>query len=301
MIKQSVLTLGNFDGVHLGHRKLISYLVGIAQNENLQSVAISYTDHPAFTLQTKPKLQVLCSASRKKRELHSLGVEQVELLRFTPELANTSAESFLREYLIPVWHPKVIVMGYDSHFGHQRCGDYDFLLEHSVELGYRVEYVEPLMHEAKVISSSYIRELLCAGRIGAANELLVKPYCLEGEIGHGIGKGTSFGFPTANLDLSNPHQLIPKTGIYFSRAVLESGRFFGLTNIGSSPTVKQTGIIEIETYILDFSASLYGQSMEVELLEYLREEKMFGSIDMLISAMQQDLKKAEALTKVYLQ
>lgn len=299
MIKPSVITLGNFDGVHLGHRKLISYLVEIAKNENLQSVAISYTDHPAFTLITKPKLQVLCSAARKKRELLSLGVEQVELLRFTSELANTSAERFLRDYLIPVWHPKVIVMGYDSHFGHLRRGDFDFLCSYAAELGFRVEYVEPLLHEAKVISSSYIRHLLGEGRIKAANELLGKPYCLEGEIGHGIGKGTGFGFPTANLNLSNPHQLIPQTGIYLSRAHFNSGTFFGLTNIGSSPTVKQTGIIEIETYILDFNASLYGQTMEVELLEYLREEKMFASVNQLIDAMHKDLKRAEALIEEY--
>lgn len=297
MNRQSVVTIGNFDGVHLGHRKLLSRVQEIAKTESLNSVAISYTDHPAFTLKAHPAPKMLCPAAWKKREILTLGIDTVELLSFTADLAHTKAEQFLREYLMPVWQPKVIVLGYDSHFGYQRKGNYHFLLSHSAELGFRVEYIEPYLYMDKPVSSSMIRELLCTGKIEEANTLLGKPYCLVGEIGHGIARGRSFGFPTANLNLSNPHQLIPKTGIYLSKVHLSDSSFFGLTNIGSSPTVKKTGIIEIETYILDYDGDIYGQFMELELTGYLREEKMFSSEALLIEAMQQDLARARILIR----
>jgi len=295
MKKQSVITIGNFDGIHLGHRKLLSRVLEIAKTENLTSVAISYTDHPAFTLKAHPMPRMLCPAGWKKRELLALGIEEVELLSFTAELSRTSAEDFLRNYLIPVWHPKVIVVGYDSHFGHQRKGNYHFLRSHAEDFGFQVEYIDPLMFQGKPISSSMIRELLQGGETETATELLGRPYCLVGEIGHGIAKGQDFGFPTANLILGNPHQLIPRSGIYFSKVHLGKDAFFGLTNIGSSPTVKHTGIIEIETFILDFNGDIYGQYLEVELLRYLREEMMFGSVELLIQAMRKDLATARRL------
>lgn len=292
---RSVLTIGNFDGIHLGHRKLLSRLLEVADVECLTSVAISWTDHPAFTLSAHPLPRMLCPPAWKKRELLAMGIIEVELLSFTSELAHTSAEQFLSEYLIPVWHPQVIVLGYDSHFGYQRKGDYAFLSSYADKLGFRVEYIEPVMDKDKPISSSMIREQIASGEIDRANELLGRPYCLIGEIGHGIAKGHDFGFPTANLILSCPHQLIPKNGIYLSKVHLGGVKYFGLTNIGFSPTVKHTGIIEIETFILDFEGDIYGSYMEVELLKYLREEKMFSSENMLIEAMHKDLATARRL------
>jgi len=190
-------------------------------------------------------------------------------------------------------------MGYDSHFGHLRQGNYDFLCRHSEELGYRVEYVEPLLFEGKPISSSSIRNLLLSGKIEAANNLLGRPYRLIGKVGHSNSKGRKLGFPTANLNLLCPHQLIPKSGIYLSKVIWQENVFFGLTNIGCSPTVKNTGVIEIETHILDFQDNLYGQIMELDLLRYLREEKMFKNVDELKTAIQNDIALARVMLKEF--
>jgi riboflavin kinase/FMN adenylyltransferase len=295
MNNKSVLTIGNFDGIHIGHRKLLNRLTDIAANNLLNSVVITFEDHPAFTLNLAATPKLLCPPLLKARELNALGVNDVAMLQFTPELAHQTALQFLRDYIVPTWKPEIILMGYDSHFGFNRQGNYEFLSKVAPDFGFHVEFVPPLLAGDKPVSSSMIRNLLLQGSINEANSLLGKPYRLTGEVAKGIGKGTGFGFPTANLQLSTPHQLIPKDGIYFSKVHLEHASFFGLTNIGSSPTVKHTGIVEIETFILDFSGDIYGYPIELELLQYLREEKVFKNENELIFAMQQDLSKAKEL------
>jgi riboflavin kinase/FMN adenylyltransferase len=295
MKQASVLTIGNFDGIHLGHRKLLALLHDIAVAENLPSVVISFTDHPAYVLKTNTLPKLLCPASIKKRELLALGIDEVELINFTPEFAKITALNFLKDTIVPVWKPKVILVGYDSHFGYKRQGDFQMLSANADEFGYQVQYVEPLMYKSQPISSSTIRDLLSAGEITSANSLLGRPYRISGLVGHGLCKGRDYGFPTANLILANPHQLVPKCGIYLSRVFLGDNEHFGLTNIGSSPTVKHTGIVEIETNILDFAGDIYGKQIEVELLHYLREEKMFKSIDELVAAMKEDVRTAREI------
>jgi riboflavin kinase/FMN adenylyltransferase len=295
MKQKSVLTIGNFDGIHLGHQKLINRMLEISREKDLRSVVISFKEHPSFVLRANAKPRILCPPLLKIRELKDYGIDVVELLKFDQELASTPALEFLTEYLIPVWHPEVIVMGYDSHFGYKREGDYQFMINHADEFGYEVEYVPPLQSSGMPVSSSTIRELLDKGDIVRANQLLGKPYRFLGTIGHGFGRGKGFGFPTANLVLSNEHQLIPCQGIYLSKAHLSTGTYFGLTNIGSCPTVKTDGIVEIETYLLDFTGDLYDSEMELELIRYLREERMFCNVEELIATMNLDLAEARSL------
>lgn len=295
MISKSVLTIGNFDGIHIGHRKLLNRLTEIAAANMLNSVVITFSDHPAFTLNSAATPKLLCPPMLKERELHALGVNDVAMLQFTPGMAQQTALQFLRSYIVPSWKPEIIIMGYDSHFGFNRQGNYEFLSRVAPDFGFHVEYVPPLLAGDKPVSSSMIRNLLLQGNIILANSMLGKPYCLTGNVAKGIGKGTGFGFPTANLQLATPHQLIPKDGIYLSKVHLQDASFFGLTNIGSSPTVKHTGIVEIETFLLDFSGDIYGYPIELELLQYLREEKVFRNESELISAMQQDLSKAQEI------
>ncbi|MCK9584974.1 MAG: bifunctional riboflavin kinase/FAD synthetase [Candidatus Cloacimonetes bacterium] len=293
----SVLSIGTFDGIHLGHRKLLSRVREIAQAEGLKSVIITYREHPAITLKKDSAPKMLCPCAIKEQELIKLGIDQVTMLDFSPEMAKTSALNFLSDYLIPSWHPRVIVMGYDSHFGQNREGNRPFLQAYAAEYGYRVEYVEPELNAGKPISSSVIRRLLETADLQEANRLLGRPYRLLGSVCHGMARGRDLGFPTANLTLSNPHQLIPAEGIYFSRVHLEGQTFFGLTNIGKSPTVKHDGIIEIETYLIGFDSDIYGSTMQVELLNYLREEKMFADSDELTRAIRQDLTQAQSLIR----
>ncbi len=293
----SVVCIGTFDGIHRGHRKLLSHMKDIAQAEALKSVVITYRDHPAFTLRKDAAPKLLCPSALKEQELLKIGIDQVVMLDFTPEFAHTSAGDFLQDYLIPLWHPQVIVVGYDSHFGKNKEGNRKFLQNHAARYRYRLEYVKPELYQGKPISSSVIRRFLEERRIEEANVLLGRPYRLLGTVSRGLARGRSLGFPTANLLLDNPHQLIPAEGIYLSKAHLERGDFFGLTNIGKSPTVKHSGIIEIETYLIDFDAEIYGSTMQVELLKYLREEKMFADTHKLTQAMRQDLALARSLIR----
>lgn len=291
----SVLSIGTFDGLHLGHQKLLARMREIARLEELQSIVVTYKDHPAFVLSQKALPKLLCPWEIKQQELMKLGIDRVEVLEFDAELAATSAEDFLEKILIPRWQPKVIVVGYDSHFGKDRRGNRIFLEDRAEQFGYRVEYISPQLYGGNPVSSTIIRELLCQGDIKTANDLLGRYYRLSGKVGKGIARGREFGFPTANLILSNPHQLLPREGIYLSRAILGESRFFGLTNIGKSPTVKHTGIVEIETFLMDFSGDIYGDSLQVELISYLREEKMFANTDALVQAMRMDLIHAHRL------
>ena len=203
----------------------------------------------------------------------------------------------MHEYILKRWQARYIVMGYDSHFGQNREGDFEFLARKAPEYGFELRYVEPLLDLGTPVSSSRIRRHLYRGELQEANRLLGRPYRLLGTVTHGAAKGREFGFPTANLKLKNPNQLIPKEGIYFSRVHLDDDSFFGLTNIGRSPTVKQSQVTEIESYLIDFDRDLYGASLQVELLSYLREEMMFANTDVLIQAMQEDLAVARALIK----
>ncbi len=292
---ESVLSIGNFDGLHLGHRRLLNELTSLARERALKSVVISYDNHPAEVLQRRIHPQLLLPPARKATLLRELGVDEVVLLHFTEELACTSAEDFLRDQIMRRFHPTAIVMGYDSRFGHQRRGDYAFLQEHQQGYGYELRFVEPLTLNDRVISSTLIRDMLIMGALAEANRLLGGAYTLWGEVISGSGIGRDLGFPTANLRLEDSRQLLPRAGVYLSRTRMGEDSFFGLTNIGSSPTLKHSGIIEVETHLLDFEQQIYGSLLQVELLEYFREEKMFAGINALRAAMQSDLDRAHAL------
>ncbi len=286
---RSVLSIGNFDGLHLGHRKLLGILVELSVRKDLRSVVISYDNHPSQVLNPRIMPLVLTPGQAKRQAILEFGIDQVELLHFDSKLAATSAESFLDNYLMPAFSPGVIVVGYDSHFGKNRRGDFAFLQLNQDRYGYELVYVEPFLHEDRVVSSSLIRELLLMGDVSEANQLLGKPYTLYGSVVSGAGLGTGLGFPTANLALGDPLQLVPKTGLYLSRVNLDEGSFFGLTNIGTSPTMKQSAKVEIETYIIDCDRMLYGRNLSIDLLRFLREERLFESREALIEAMNEDL------------
>lgn len=294
----SVISIGTFDGIHLGHRKLLQTMLDIGKAEHIPALIISFQDHPSFVInQNRAVSGLLCPANLKVQVLKELGFSQVELLDFTPALASMTALDFLKQRIIAPYKPRYIVVGYDSHFGKGREGNRSFLEAHAAEYGYKVIYVEPLMDNGAPVSSSRIRQSLALGDIQEANRLLGRPYRLCGSVTQGISQGRKLGFPTANLALSNPHQLIPKEGIYFSRVHLKDAVLFGLTNIGKSPTVKSAGITEIESFLIDFKGNLYGKEIQVELLKYLREEKMFANTEKLQAAMQEDLRKARLLIR----
>ncbi len=292
---KNVVSIGNFDGLHRGHRKLLAAMVSIARQHGLRSVVISYSTHPAFTLRKDAPPLLLTPSSRKISLLRELGVDEVVLLPFDADFAKLSAEQFLHDILIPRFAPEVIVVGYDSHFGFQRGGTHDFLRSHAHQYGFTCQYIEPCLHNGVPVSSSMIRSLLLSGDIKTANALLESPYTLQGSVVRGAGLGTGLGFPTANLGLEDLHQLIPRHGIYLSKVHWQQRELFGLTNIGISPTLKKSTNTEVETYIMDLSENLSGASLSLELLDYIREERHFASREELIAAMRQDEIQARSM------
>jgi len=294
---KSVISIGNFDGLHLGHRKLLSSLSSLAASLKLPTAVITYNEHPAFVLNKRPRPLLLTPSPVKARLLKDLGVDEVRVIPFTQEFSQTSAEDFLKGYLIPEFQPHTIVVGYDSHFGHGRQGTLEFLKAHAAIYGFRCLFVPPLLDEGIAISSSRVRSLLIEARVEEANRLLGVPYRLYGSVSKGEGLGRGLGFPTANLAPDDPHQLIPGSGVYLSRVWLGSQAFFGLTNIGTSPTLKHTHETVVETYMLDFNDNLYGARFELELLRYLRPEETFRSAEELARAMQGDLARAQMMIR----
>lgn len=292
---KTILTIGTFDGVHLGHQRLLNKVSISARRNSMKSVVITYDKHPSLLLrpQSEPKLltPTLCKVSL----IEACGIDEVVLLPFTTEFSQLDAKVFLREYILQRHDPALIVMGYDSHFGHGRKGNYSFLKKQRKFADFDTMYVSALLHNGKPLSSTMIRTYLTMGDVDQANSLLGRPYRIYGKVVKGKGIGNTLGFPTANINLMEANQLLPRSGIYFCRVYIEGAAFFGLTNIGTSPTLKSTDNIEVETFIIDYHGDVYDKEIEIDMLKRLRDEKKFGSQIELVDAMRQDLARARQL------
>jgi riboflavin kinase/FMN adenylyltransferase len=283
------LTMGNFDGMHLGHRKVMQELIGKADERGLTPVILSYLEHPGHYIHFKHPVCILTPRKEKREIFRQQGIEQVNFINFTAESAHTSALDFFREVIIGYFHPKLIVFGYDSHFGYQREGNADFLRQHEQEYGYRTTQIEPVFYKQEIISSSLIRKNLSEGNLAVANAMLGRPYRLYGTVTYGRRIGRTIGFPTINLSLCDIEQLVPANGVYLSSLFIGGKNYFGLTNIGTSPTLKNMAQIEIETHILDFEGDVYDAEIRLDLLEYIRDEMKFSSVDELQTAIRNDI------------
>lgn len=266
----------------------------LAKKHDLHSVLITYDQHPRYTLAHNRDFAILSPTLEKLQLLKSCGIDHIEVLPFTPELAQESAQKFLSGYILPNYSPKLFILGHDSHFGHNRSGNYRFLKKTGKRSGFSVLQITPVFHDKKPISSTMIRNYLLGGDLDLANKLLGRRYSISGKVIKGAGIGKSLGFPTANLFPNDQHQLIPRTGIYIVKAYLGEQSILGLTNIGISPTLKSLAQKEIETYLLDFSAEIYDQKLRIEFVRRIRDEKKFSSTRELIFAMQEDLATLKA-------
>ncbi|PKN78262.1 MAG: bifunctional riboflavin kinase/FAD synthetase [Candidatus Cloacimonetes bacterium HGW-Cloacimonetes-1] len=294
-MNDTILTIGTFDGVHQGHQKLLHKMFHTAKRENLTSVVITYSDHPAHTFKRNPDHRVLTPLQCKLEMIKEMGIEHIELLDFTEDFAKTKARVFLSEIIMKRFNPRIIVVGYDSHFGYQREGTYAFLRKQRKKHGYETMYVSPTMQGTKPVSSTSIRNMLSVGDLDTANKLLNRPYRMFGKVVHGQAIGRELGFPTANIELCDAHQLIPRLGIYLSKVLINNDSYFGLTNIGKGPTVRNDGKTIVETYVIDLDQDLYGCDISIDFLRRLRDEKLFGTKEELIDAMRADLSLARTI------
>lgn len=285
-----VVTLGKFDGVHRGHRKLISRVWQLARQNGWRAAVFTFDVSPQVKLGARPQQMLMTNAERKAL-LREMNMELLVECPFTPELRSMEAERFVQELLLDRLHTKAVIVGTDFHFGRDRGGSPELLQKLGPELGFAVEVIPKERSGDRDISSSYIREEIREGRLEKAHELLGYPYFITGDIVHGRHLGRTLGFPTIN-QLPEPQKLLPPYGVYVSRTKVAGKIWDGVTNIGMKPTVSGTSV-SAETYLFDCSMDLYGQQARVELLSWRRPEQKFASLEELQNAVDHDIQDAD--------
>lgn len=287
-----VIAMGTFDGVHLGHQKLLKRLVERAREIQGDAIVISYFHHPLETIHRKTFPYLLTEKQAKEKLLKELGIDCALYLNFTPELAAMEPEEFLKKIIIDEIRASEIIVGYDTHFGKNRKGDHEFLKQATTKFGYKIVVVPPLKIDNRIVSSSIIRDYIREGNMVEAERLLGRLYSISGIVqkGHKIGRG--LGFPTINIKPADKNKLIPALGVYLCRVKVSDELYYGLTNVGYSPTLKTNNILEVETHIIDFNGDLYDKQVEIYFARKLRDEMYFDSKEKLIAAINRDLKTA---------
>lgn len=285
--RQTVVTIGTFDGVHAGHRKIIERLVNSAKANNLDSVVLTFFPHPRMVLQKESGIQLINTIEERKKLLEETGIDHLVVHPFTHNFSRLTALEFVRDILVNKLKAKKIIIGYDHRFGRNRTADINDLRNFGEEFGFEVEEISQQDVEQVAVSSTKIRNALLEGRVERANMYLQHPFTLGGEIVKGKGLGKDLGYPTANLEVKEDYKLIPKNGVYVVRTSIDGHKVFGMMNIGTNPTVggkEKT----IESYFFDLDKDLYGKFLEIELLVRIRDEKKFDSVSDLKRAMRQD-------------
>jgi len=288
-------TVGFFDGVHAGHRYLLEQLIETARSEGLTPAVVTFPRHPQLALSATYVPTLLTSADEKLRLIADLGVETCYLIDFTPEFAALDAERFICNVLRERLNIRHLLVGYDHRFGRNREDGIEQYREYGAKCGLTVSRAAELPGEH--VSSTIIRRLLMVGCVEEAATMLTRPYTLTGTVVHGNHLGRTIGFPTANLALTDARKLVPGQGIYAARVSLGDEQFRGMAYIGTRPTVDQKGEQRVETHILDFDREIYGETLTVEFLHFVREDRTFSSLDGLKEQLKKDKEEIEQYYK----
>lgn len=294
VVTRPVVTIGTFDGVHLGHQKILNRIHKIAQRIKGETVLVTFWPHPRMVLFPEEHgVRLLSSFEEKCRLLASYEVDHLVFISFTKDFSEMSSEEFIRSVLVEKIQTKILVIGYDHRFGKGREGSFDHLKARQKDYRFELEEIPRQDIDNVGISSTKIRKALESGDIATANEFLGKPYSLEGVVIRGDQIGRTLGFPTANIKIEEPDKLIPMDGAYLVRVNTGSDSFGGMLNIGKRPTVSGE-VKNIEVNVLNFEGDLYGKNIAVEFLEFLRPEKKFGNLEALKEQLQKDRHQALA-------
>jgi riboflavin kinase/FMN adenylyltransferase len=296
-IPNAVLTIGTFDGVHLGHQKIIERLKEEARKVNGETVLFTFFPHPRMVINpTNHGLKLIQTQAEKIENLERLGLDHLIIFPFTKEFSTLSADEFVRDYLVNKLHVKTIVVGYDHQFGKNREGSLKQLQKLSETLPFKV--IEIPAHEVDEInvSSTKIRQAIEIGDIQTANSYLNEPFEISGNVVKGNQIGRTIGFPTANIEIGDDLKIIPTIGVYAVEVILEDQRkLHGMMNIGIRPTVTDSKEVKIEVFIFDFSEAIYDQRIKVYLLQRIRGEHRFQSVEVLRAQLQEDEKTVRTI------
>lgn len=291
-LKGVVLTMGTFDGVHYGHRKILKRLLESAKVNNGHAVVMTFHPHPrAVLFPEQTDLRLLSTVTEKIELLASLGIEHLIVQPFTLDFSKLSHREFVEHHLIGKINIRRMVVGYDHQFGHKRQGNFDELLKLSAEFGFDVEKIPEQDIEDVVVSSTKIRNALSIGDIKLANQFLSYNYSLSGEVVKGNQVGRTLGYPTANIYLSENNKLIPGDGVYSAYAYVDSVQYKSVISIGNRPTFNDSKK-SIEVHILDFNQDIYNQNLKIEFIDFVRAQRKFDQVEGLIQQIMADIEVA---------
>jgi riboflavin kinase/FMN adenylyltransferase len=287
LLSNSVVTIGTFDGVHVGHKKIIKRLVKIAKKENLQAIVLTFFPHPRMVVQKDTDIKMLNTIDEKNKLMEAEGIDHLVVKKFTKQFSRLSAQDYVREVLVETLHVKHIIIGYDHHFGRNRTANINDLKAFGEIYNFKVTEISAEEIDEVTVSSTKIRKALLDGDVKTANTFLGYNFMLTGKVVKGKGLGKQLNYPTANIRIEEPYKLIPKNGVYVVKANIKDAIVFGMMNIGTNPTVDGK-VQSIEVHFFNFNQDIYGKILEVEILERLRDEQKFDSLEDLKNQLSKD-------------
>lgn len=295
-IKNSVVSVGMFDGVHLGHSSVINRVIAIAKEKKIKSIIITFSNSPASYF-SKDIIDLQITNSKEKIELFKkTELDYLFVLEFNEYIANLIPSRFINEILISVFKVNYIVFGYDNHFGKNREGTYEYINENFKDI--KAELIIASKEDKKTISSTRIKEAILNGDIINSNKLLGHTFTISGKVVKGMQLGRKLGFPTANIAYDSLEKIIPKNGVYYTITKIKDKEHVSITNIGTKPSVQKSSTISIETHILDYKQSIYGQNISINFYDRIRNEIKFNKIQDLIDQITKDIEIVRKLNSL---
>ena len=285
--KKTIVTIGTFDGVHIGHQKIIEKLIQGSKNSGYESLILTFFPHPRMVLHGTSSIKLLNTIDEKSSLLERMELDNLIIHPFNKEFSNLSAEDFVKKILVDALNIQKIIIGYDHRFGKNRAANIDDLIGFGEKYGFEVEQISAQEIDSVSVSSTKIRDAIANGTMAVANEYLGYDYLLSGKIIEGKQLGRTIGFPTANIKIEENYKLIPKNGVYIVKSIIQENTVFGIMNIGLNPTVNGEDL-SIEVHFLDFDMAIYNTEISVSVINRIRDEQKFTSIDLLKAQIQKD-------------
>lgn len=293
--QDTVLTIGTYDGVHFGHQQILRRVIETAKTLGSKSILMTFHPHPRLVLQPNHPVKLITTFEEKMEILADYDLDYVVAIPFSTEFAAMDADAYIKDIIVNLFHPKKIIIGYDHKFGKNRLGDLNLLERFSATYGYEVEEISKQTIDEIAVSSTKVRAALLEGDIQSANFWLAHPFTLSGKVVDGDKIGRTLGFPTANISIENPNKLIPPSGVYAVKVMLDGQSYNGALSIGNRPTFNLGNQLVIEVFIIDFSADIYGKQIKITFLEKVRGQRRFENQDELIAQMENDVQTCKRI------
>ena len=274
----SIVTIGTFDGVHLGHQQILKQLIDTSQQSKLKSVLLTFFPHPRMVLQPDISMRLIQTIEEREKALRKTGLDYLVIHPFSEKFSRLSADDYVKQILVDKLDVRKVVVGYDHRFGRNRTASLEDMYNYADIHDFEVIEIDAKKIKSTAVSSTKIRKAIDQGDIALANSYLGDPFTLEGVVVHGDKRGRELSYPTANIELQNKHKIIPKQGVYLIQSDIDNQVVYGMMNIGTKPTFDTTNP-SIEVHFFDWNGDLYDQTLQVKLLKWIREEQKFGSVE----------------------